>query len=255
MKRSLAVVIGMFIVLATASAQTAPVGETHRVATEATASLRDAKRRSELRITIWYPAAAAAAAAERPLVVGPPDAPNFDVGAVAPDAAFADGARRPVILLSHGFGGTARIMGWFGIAMARSGFIVVAVDHPGNNAIDAMTVTGATLWWDRAEDLRTALAATLGDPDLGAHMDPAGVGVAGFSAGGFTALVAAGARVDPPRFLQFCLANPDDGVCRPQLEFTVTLQDRTRAFAVPEVAGRRRMRARIMQSLRCAPPS
>ncbi len=231
MKLLLAVGVGM---LAAAAAQAAPVGETHRVAMEATASLRDAKHRPDLRITVWYPAAADAV--ERPLVLGPPDAPTIEIGAVAPDAAFAaGGARRPVILLSHGFGGTARIMGWFGIAMARNGFVVVAVDHPGSNSIDPMTVTGAMLWWDRAEDLRTALAATLRDPGLGTHMDQDRVGVAGFSAGGFTALVAAGARVDPPRFIQFCVANPEDGVCRPQREFTVTLQDRQQALAVPEV--------------------
>ena len=41
--------------------------------------------------------------------------------------------------------GTARIVGWFGIAMARDGYIVVAVDHPGNNAVDQMTVPGAAL--------------------------------------------------------------------------------------------------------------
>ena len=235
MKRFLAVGVGMLGILAAGIAHAAPVGETHRVTSEPTASLRDAKHRTELRITVWYPAAAAAV--ERPLVVGPPEPPLFDVGAAAPDAAFAaDGERHPVILLSHGFGGTARIMGWFGIAMARSGYIVVAVDHPGNNAVDEMTVPGATLWWDRAEDLRAALAATERDPDLGAHMDPSRVGVAGFSAGGFTALVAAGARVDPSRFVRFCLANPDDGVCRPQQEFAVTSQERTKAFAVPEVA-------------------
>jgi predicted dienelactone hydrolase len=234
MKRAFAFGIGMLGILAAGNIQAAPVGETHRVTTEPTASLRDAKHRTELRITIWYPAAADAV--ERSIVVGPPERPLFEIGAAAPDAAFADGARRPVILLSHGFGGTARIMGWFGIAMARSGYIVIAVDHPGNNGADEMTITGATLWWDRAEDLRTALAATLRDPDLGPQMDPDRLGVAGFSAGGFTALVAAGARIDPPRFIRFCVANPDDGVCRPQREFTVTAQDRTKAFAVPEVA-------------------
>ena len=71
------------------------------------------------------------------------------------DAAFAaDRIRWPVILLSHGFGGTARIVGWFGIAMARDGYIVATVDHPGNNAADQMTVPGAALYWDRADDLR-----------------------------------------------------------------------------------------------------
>ena len=99
-----------------------------------------------------------------------------------------------------------------------------------------MTVPGTTLWWDRAEDLRAALAATQRDPDLGAHMDLSRVGVAGFSAGGFTALVAAGARVDRAHFVRFCVANPDDGVCRPQREFPVTREERTQALAEPEVA-------------------
>jgi predicted dienelactone hydrolase len=235
MKRCLTIAFGMLGVFAAANAYTAPVGEIHRVTFERTASLRDAQHRAELRITVWYPAAADAV--ERPLVVGPPARPLFDVGAVAPDAAFAtDGVRRPVILLSHGFGGSARIMGWFGIAMARSGYIVVAVDHPGNNSGDAMTVPGATLWWDRAEDLRAALAAAQQDPDLGAHMDPSRVGVAGFSAGGFTALVAAGARADLPRLVRFCRANPDDGICRPQREFAVTPQEAAAALAIPEVA-------------------
>ena len=50
---------------------------------------------------------------------------------LTPNAPFAtDNIRQPVLLLSHGFGGTARIMGWFGIAMARAGYIVIAVDHP-----------------------------------------------------------------------------------------------------------------------------
>jgi predicted dienelactone hydrolase len=235
MKHFLAVAVGMLGVLVAASAQAGPVGETHRVTSEPTASLRDAKHRSELRITVWYPAAADAV--EQPLVVGPPGRPLFEIGAVAPDAAFAaDGARRPVILLSHGYGGTARIMGWFGIAMARSGYIVIAVDHPGNNTVDEITVPGATLWWDRAEDLRAALAAIARDPELGALIDPSRIGVAGHSAGGFTALVAAGARVDPSHFIQFCRANPDDGVCRPQQEFAVTPQDRAKALAIPEVA-------------------
>lgn len=216
-----------------------PVGEIHRLATERTASLRDAQHRSELRITVWYPAAADAV--ESPLVIGPPGRPLFDVGAVAPNAAFAeDSLQRPVILLSHGFGGTAGIMGWFGIALARSGYIVIAVDHPGNNGVDEMTVAGARLWWDRAEDLRSALEAIGRDPAVGPHLNLGRVGVAGFSAGGFTALVAAGAKVDPPRLGRFCSDHPDDGICRPQLEFAITPEDYAKNLAVPEVAAEAR---------------
>ena len=228
-------VCGMLLLLSAAHVCAEPVGETHRVTSENTAHLRDAEHRDQLRITVWYPAAANAV--ERPLVLGSPEKPLRNVGSVALDAAFAtDGTRWPVILLSHGFGGTARIMGWFGIAMARDGYIVVAVDHPGNNADDQMTVLGATLWWERADDLRTALGATERDPAIGLHMDLARVGVAGFSAGGFTALVAAGARVDPSHLAQFCAAHPDDGVCRTQQEFSVTPEERAKALKLPEVA-------------------
>jgi predicted dienelactone hydrolase len=220
--------------VAAANAGAAPVGETHRATFERTAALRDAKHRPDLRITVWYPAEAGAV--ERSLVIGPPDAPSFDVGAVAPDAAFADTTPRPVILLSHGFGGSARMMGWFGIALARSGYIVVAVDHPGNNGADKMTPAGALLYWDRPDDLRAALAATEHDPVIGPHMDFGRVGVAGFSAGGFTALAAAGARVDLGRFDRFCQANPNDGLCRPQIEFVITAQDRDQFFQLPQAA-------------------
>lgn len=226
---------GMLLLLAAAHASAEPIGEMHRVTTSKTAHLRDAEHRDQLRVTVWYPAAADAV--EHPLVVGSPERPLRNVGSVALDAAFAaDATGWPVILLSHGFGGTARMMGWFGIAMARDGYIVVAVDHPGSNAVDAMTVLGATLYWDRADDLRAALEATERDQTIGRHMDLARVGVAGFSAGGFTALVAAGARVDPTHFAQFCEAHPDDGVCRPQQEFAVTPEERATALELPEVA-------------------
>ena len=231
----LALVYSMLGLLSATQVCAEPVGETHRVTSEKTASLRDAEHRDQLRITVWYPAAADAV--ERPLVVGPPERPLRNIGSVGLDAAFAaDPTRWPVILLSHGFGGTERIMGWFGIAMARDGYIVVAVDHPGNNAVDQMTVTGAALYWDRADDLRAALEATERDPTIGRHMDLARLGVAGFSAGGFTALVAAGARVDRSHFAQFCTANPDDGVCRPQQEFVVTPEEFAKALELPEVA-------------------
>ncbi|HEY5071229.1 MAG TPA: hypothetical protein VII63_04275 [Caulobacteraceae bacterium] len=107
-----------------AAAHAGPVGERRIVTTDATAALRDAEHRPLLRVTIWYPAAAGAV--EERIDIGPPGHPLFTVGAVAADAAFADARRRPVILFSHGFGGTARIMAWFGTALAQAGYIVVA---------------------------------------------------------------------------------------------------------------------------------
>jgi predicted dienelactone hydrolase len=174
--------IGILAFLCAGQADATPVGEIHRLTSVPTAGLRDAESRTELRVTIWY--SAAADTSERDIAIGPPGKPLFDVGRAAPDATLApDGGRRPVILLSHGYGGSARMMGWFGIAMARDGYIVVAVDHPGSNSNDQMTVAGTVLWWDRADDLRAALQAAAQDQSIGPRMDLSSVGVAGFSAG------------------------------------------------------------------------
>ena len=229
----------LIVLLSFNRANADPVGETHRLTIEKTAVLRDAERRDQLRVTVWYPATKGSV--EQPLVIGPPDKPLFEVGSVALDAPFADSGSRPILLLSHGFGGSAPIMGWFGIAMARAGYVVIAVDHPGNNIMDAMTTAAAMLPWDRAEDLRSALAAAENDPVIGPHLDKARVGAAGFSAGGYTALVAAGARpdADPDHYVAFCAENPDDGVCRPKtLDSPEIAAERTRAgegHTLPEV--------------------
>jgi len=217
-----------------AAAQAGPVGERHLTTTEPTAALRDAEHRSQVRVTVWYPAADGAV--EQRLDLGPPGKPLFLVGAAAPDAAFADAKPRPVILFSHGFGGTARMMAWFGTPMARAGYVVVAVDHPGNNGLDRMTPAGAVMTWDRANDLRAALEAVKADSVIGSHLDLHRVGVAGFSAGGFTALVSAGARVNMNRFASFCREHPEDGVCKPQKEFALTLDDAVRTLQEPELA-------------------
>jgi predicted dienelactone hydrolase len=230
---SLVVVAATVCGLATAS-HAGPVGERHLAATDPTAALRDAQHRSQVRVTIWYPAAQGAVEAR--IDLGPPGHPLFRVGAVAPDAPFADDRPRPVILFSHGFGGAARMMGWFGTALARAGYVVVAVDHPGNNGVDKMTAAGAILTWDRVQDLRAALDEVKADPAIGPHLDPGRIGVSGFSAGGFTALVSVGARVDMRRLQAFCRQNPTDGVCAPQKEFALSQEDAERALAAPDLA-------------------
>jgi predicted dienelactone hydrolase len=214
--------------------QAGPIGERHLQTTDATAALRDADHKPTVRVTVWYPAAAGAA--EERIDLGPPGKPLFTVGAVAAGAPFADAKPRPVILFSHGFGGTARMMGWFGVPLARAGYVVIAVDHPGNNGMDKMTAAGAILTWDRAQDLRAALDAVKTEPGIGPHLDLKRLGVSGFSAGGFTSLASAGAHVDMSRFLAFCRAHPTDGVCVPQKEFALSMDDAQKALASPELA-------------------
>jgi predicted dienelactone hydrolase len=225
---------GLAVSCLAGAAVAGPVGERHLTTTDATAALRDAEHRDTVRVTVWYPAAEGAK--EGRIDLGPPGKTLFTVGQVAQNAAFADAKPRPVILFSHGFGGAARMMGWFGVPMARAGYVVVAVDHPGNNGQDKMTIPGAIMSWDRAMDLRAALDAAKADPAIGPHMDLKRLGVSGFSAGGFTSLVSAGAKVDMNRFLAFCKTHTTDGVCAPQKEFVVTMDQAQAAMASPELA-------------------
>jgi hypothetical protein len=74
----LALAYGILGLLSATHVCAEPVGETHRVTSEKTASLRDAEHRDHLRITVWCPAAADAV--ERPLIVGPPERPLRNIG-------------------------------------------------------------------------------------------------------------------------------------------------------------------------------
>lgn len=223
-------VIAVLLASATATAVGAQtVGEQHRLIARPGAELRDAKGRAAMRVTLWYPAADGAA--ETSIDMGPTSAPLIRLGSVAMDAPIAGEQRLPVILLSHGFGGSARVMAWFGKGMAARGYAVVGVDHPGNNGADEMTLPGAILWWERAADLRVALRSALADPAWGPRLDGQRIGVAGFSIGGLTALVAGGARLSPAQFFEFCAARPEDGICVPQIEYPVTPHQIRDAFS------------------------
>lgn len=166
----------------------------------------------ELRVTVWYPAAENAVEAEQE--IGPPDAPLFLAGKAAEHAAMAPALEKwPLILLSHGSGGSAMQMAWLGTALARAGYIAVAVDHPGNNALEPYTAEGFILWWERATDLSEVLDGMLADPEFGPKIDASRVGAAGFSIGGYTVLALGGARTDVSLIFDFCNKQPNSTLC------------------------------------------
>lgn len=172
---------------------------------------RSAKARV-LRAMIWYPASADAREASQ--WVGPPILPFFSAGNAALDAAPAAGAQYPLVLLSHGNGGTASGLAWLGTALAAHGFIVVAVNHPGNNATEDTTVDGFSLFWLRTVDLNAVTSAVLGDKTFGSMIDPERIGAAGHSFGGYTVIAAAGGIADPALLEAFCRSPAADALCK-----------------------------------------
>lgn len=175
------------------------------------ASLRDPEHRDSQRVSIWYPVASDAV--ETPRIIGPAGHPYFISGQAADGAPFAAQGRRPLIVISHGFGGSARQMAWLGTSLAREGYVVVAVDHPGNNGNDDRTPLGALLYWERADDIRYAIDGILGDPEWGPRIDPERIGAIGYSMGGASVLMELGARPDLQSLARYCARSLRDLLC------------------------------------------
>lgn len=154
---------------------------------------------AEARVAIWYPRGAGGAPtvyAENPVFVG--------VEAFA-DAEPAQGAF-PVVLFSHGIGGTDRAQAWLGTALAESGAIVVMVNHP-NSTWGDFDMTEGVRHWTRAADLSRVLDVLADDPNLGPHMDATRVMAAGFSYGGWTALSLGGMTGNLDGLVAACTAH------------------------------------------------
>jgi predicted dienelactone hydrolase len=205
-------------------------GEMQRSTKTASAGLRNHGDET-LRLTFWYPAPASAR--ETPAVIGDPAHPVFVAGRVALNAPWADAAHHPLVLLSHGFGGVAGQLAWLGSALARHGYVAVAVDHPGTNGRDGVTPEGAYAPWERAGDIGAALDFVLADPAIRSHVDAGRIGFAGFSLGGWTGALLAGARTDFGHLDAFCASGQRDSICEPQLEFPLDFSQRGRTLEQP----------------------
>jgi predicted dienelactone hydrolase len=101
----------------------------------------------------------------------------------------ADRHDAPLVVLSHGTGGSAVELAWWATALRDAGFDVVGIHHHGNSYLAGTTALGFVSWWDRALDVSVVL-------DHVAVRGP--VGVAGFSLGGYTAGAVCGVRLSEP---------------------------------------------------------
>lgn len=163
---------------------------------------------------IWYPVDDALPEVTHD--IGAPGHPMFRGHPLTSGAPLsATRAKYPLLLLSHGTGGSADSLDWLAAALAANGYIVAGVNHPGNNALEPVTRDGFMLWWERATDVSEVLDSLLADPMLGARIDTDRIGAVGFSLGGYTVLELAGARTNLQGFLDFCNSPAADAICRP----------------------------------------
>ena len=151
------------------------------------------------RTAIWYPSAG-----------------GGDISEVAGNGVFqgvkaaiwADIApgQHPVVLFSHGMGGSFRAQAWLAAGLAQQGAIVVAPNHPGSSWGD-FDMTRGVRHWSRVADLSATLDWLLEEPAFRGHVDHTRIMAAGFSFGGWTALSMGGARGNHAGILATCRAH------------------------------------------------
>lgn len=114
------------------------------------------------------------------------------------------GAKLPLVIFSHGRGG------WFGQnhdtveTLADAGFVVAAINHPGDTTNDSSRRDTLSLWGSRPADMVRLLDFVLNDWKDRSVIDPTKVGFFGFSIGASTGLVLMGTKPDFARVAGLC---------------------------------------------------
>ncbi|MEO7215284.1 hypothetical protein [Mucilaginibacter sp.] len=163
-----------------ASAQNVKIGQR-------TIKFNDTARQRPLVTEVWYPTTDSG----DPFVI--PHYPFVHISTVR-DAKLPDG-KHPLIMISHGTGGGRITLEWLADALVQKGFIVAAVDHWGNTYDNKIAINFVTPW-QRPRDISFVLTGLLNDKDFGQLIDPARIGAAGFSIGGYTVIALAGGKLD-----------------------------------------------------------
>jgi predicted dienelactone hydrolase len=151
-------------------------------------------------IGIWYPSQTLA----KPVSMGPT---TMTVAINAP----VNGKALPMIVMSHGTGGSN--LGHFdtAIALADAGFVVVAMNHTGDNYADQSRSVDVM---DRPRQVSHVIDHMLSTWQGRAAIDPQRVGMFGFSSGGFTALAIIGGIPDLTKIAPMCRQYPGDFACQ-----------------------------------------
>ena len=156
-------------------------------------------------VALYYPTMAA----PRAIAMGP-FALDVAIGGKPVDKVKA------LILLSHGIGGTELGHSVLAQALARNGYLVAALRHPGDNWQDRslMEKSPERYFDERPRQASRVIDAILADPEWKDRIASDGqgprVGALGHSAGGYTVLALAGARPDLSRMRQHCQAEASE---------------------------------------------
>ncbi|GGP27958.1 alpha/beta hydrolase family protein [Silvimonas amylolytica] len=151
---------------------------------------------------VWYPSAAPPGA----LALAP-----FTLN-VAKDAPL-QGDHLPLVVMSHGTGGSALGHQDTAAALADAGMVVAAINHPGDNFQDLSLQMHVAPFISRPRDMSRLISWMTHQWPGAGHINDQAIGLFGFSRGGYTGLVEIGAVPDLKLGETFCVHQPDLPFC------------------------------------------
>ena len=159
-----------------------------------------------IRATFWYPTPQ-----QQPQkTIG--DTPIFQGISVIEKASLPTNTY-PLILLSHGSGGSIMTLGWLTSRLVAAGYLVAGINHPGTYT-GSSTPQATSELAQRRQDLQYFLTEVLDHPEFGPVIRKDQISALGFSLGGQTILSLAGIAPSIPAYQQYCHQYPDMPDCQ-----------------------------------------
>ncbi|MHB1991155.1 alpha/beta hydrolase family protein [Metallibacterium scheffleri] len=125
-------------------------------------------------------------------------------------SAHAIPGAKPLVVISHGQGGSDLSQHDLAVYLASHGFITATLTHPKDNFRDTSGVGHLAVLAGRPIQVKATISYLLDDPHWKKLINPNQIGVAGFSMGGYTALLLVGAVPHFNRFIEYCKQYPED---------------------------------------------
>ncbi|RDU99015.1 alpha/beta hydrolase family protein [Trinickia dinghuensis] len=119
------------------------------------------------------------------------------------------GTKLPLVVISHGHGGSLLNHHDLAETLADSGFVVAAIDHPGDTFSDMSRNAELSVFVERPTDIKRLIDYMLRAAPDAHRIDATKIGFFGFSRGGYTGLVLAGGN---PDFLHADVPCPDQNI-------------------------------------------
>lgn len=146
------------------------------------------------------------------------------------------GEKHPLVVVSHGAMGTFLGHHDTAEALADAGFIVAAINHPGDTASDKSRATELFVYVSRPNDIKRSIDFMLASSSAASSIDPSRIGFFGFSRGGYTGLAVLGADADWANATEYCVPSQARG-CQ---------QIRNREFPAEPIAHDPRIKAAVI---------